>query len=119
MLKTYTIKELVERAKKGKYGFNSDYVLKDNRVMSSYGDLFIDNIRKAVIDYAEWQLDIIKNYGRVYGDKVCGEVCNNIQKQFTALKQFEEDWNNAKFKELLDQYSVDRKLKNEAEQSTV
>lgn len=115
MFKTYTIRELVERAKKGKYGFNSEYVLQDNRVRNSFGDLFLDNIRNAVIDYADWQLDIIKNYGNVYGDKVCGEVCVNIQKQFNALKQFEEDWQNAKFQELLNEYSLNKKLKNETE----
>lgn len=84
---------IIEKAKEGGYGFNTDYVLKDWKVKNANRENYKDCIREAIINYAEWQLNIAKNYD--YDEEVIKGLCRNVEKQLTAYENFRNDWNIA------------------------
>lgn len=82
--------------RKGKFGFNCDYVVKDLRVQTAPEERFLESLRNAVLDFSEWQLHIIKEYNFAYSDEVFSDTADNIQKQASLLEKFTLCWKIAK-----------------------
>lgn len=85
-------RDLIKAVKNGDFRFNKEYILEDRRVKNSFGENFINAIRDAVIDYASWQLMVIKNYSHIYGENAVKGVCENIEREFNSFNDFKKEW---------------------------
>lgn len=102
-----TTKDLViDKARKGGYGFAIDRIMWDSRVKHAYRFNFRDCLRDAVIDYAKEQLSVAQYYG--YREDVVNATLDNLQKQLEAFQQFDNDWELAC---LLDEILFQKQMK--------
>lgn len=102
-----TTKDLViDKARKGGYGFAIDRIMWDYRVKHAYRFNFRECLRDAVIDYAKEQLAVAKYYG--YREDVVNDTLDNLQKQLEAFQRFDNDWEVAC---LLDEMGFEKALK--------
>lgn len=85
-------RDLIKAVKNGDFHFNKEYILEDRRVKLTFGEDFINGLRDAVMNYASWQLMVIKNYSHIYGEKAVRGVCDNIQRQFDSFDEFKKEW---------------------------
>lgn len=84
--------EIMKAVRHGDYKFNREYIINDYDVKNANTLNFDTAIITATVKYVNWQVGVIQNYGKVYGDyecesiiKQCGEQCNN-------LIRFINDW---------------------------
>ena len=102
-----TTKDLViDKARKGGYGFAIDRIMWDYRVKHAYRFNFRDCLRDAVIDYATEQISVARDYS--YREDVVNDTLDNLQKQLEAFQRFDNDWEVAC---LLDEMLFQKRMK--------
>lgn len=81
---------LIDKARKGGYGFAIERIMQDSRVKNANRQDFRDCLRDAVIDYATEQISVARDYD--YIESVKKDTCANVKKQLEAFQQFDNDW---------------------------
>lgn len=110
-----TVKDLIiDKARKGGYGFAIDRIMQDYRVKHAYRFNFRDCLRDAVIDYATEQISVARDYD--YIEAEVKATCENVKKQLKAFEAFDNDWELACVLDELNYQKALKALRKEGEE---
>lgn len=84
--------EIMKAVRHGDYKFNREYIINDYDVKNANTLNFDTAIITATVKYVNWQVGVIQNYGKVYGDYECESIIRQCSAECNNLIHFINDW---------------------------